>query len=99
MRFFGFHTVDVGGEGVATWQRPDKSGESFCRYLLACAWARLGLPRIWQVDNETTIAGFPAAGRIFTAPVRLARRSCGLSFPSASSTERDSARLQRTRRG
>lgn len=72
LRFFGFHTVDVGGGGVATWQGRDKSGESFCRYLLECAWARLGLPRIWQVDNETTIAGFPGAGRIFTPPVRLA---------------------------
>ncbi len=72
VRFFGFHTVDVGGGGVATWQGRDKSGESFCRYLLECAWARLGLPRIWQVDNETTIAGFPASGRIFTPPVRLA---------------------------
>jgi hypothetical protein len=72
VRFFGFHTVDVGGGGVATWQGPDKSGESFCRYLVECAWARLGLPRIWQVDNETTIAGFPASGRIFTPPVRLA---------------------------
>jgi transposase len=70
VRFFGFHTVDVGGGGVATWQGRDKSGESFCHYLLECAWARLGLPRIWQVDNETTIAGFP--GRPFTPPVRLA---------------------------
>lgn len=70
VRFFAFHTVDVGGGGVATWQGPDKSGESFCRYLAECAWARLGLPKIWQVDNETTIAGFP--GRPFTPPVRLA---------------------------
>jgi hypothetical protein len=70
VRFYGFHTVDVGGGGVATWQGQDKSGDSFCRYLLECAWARLGLPRIWQVDNETTIAGFP--GRPFTPPVRLA---------------------------
>jgi transposase len=70
VRFFGFHTVDVGGGGVATWQGPDKSGESFCHYLSAVAWARLGLPRIWQVDNETTIAGF--AGHPFTPPVRLA---------------------------
>ncbi len=71
-RFFGFHTVDVGGGGVATWQARDKSAESFCRYLVEVAWARLGVPKIWQVDNETTLAGFPAAGRIFTAPVRLA---------------------------
>jgi transposase len=72
LRFFGFHTVDVGGGGVATWQGPDKNGESFCRYLTEVAWARLGVPRIWQVDNETTIAGFPTTGRIFTPPVRLA---------------------------
>lgn len=70
VRFFGFHTVDVGGGGVATWQGPDKSGESFCRYLCECAWARLGLPRVWQIDNETAVAGFP--GRPFTLPVRLA---------------------------
>src|SRR5712692_1735806 len=72
VRFFGFHTVDVGGGGVATWQARDKSAESFCRYLVEVAWERLGLPRIWQVDNETTLAGFPATGRIFTPPVRLA---------------------------
>lgn len=70
MRFFGFHTVDVGGGGIATCQFPDKSGESFCRYLIECAWARLGLPKIWQVDNEASIAGLP--GRPFTLPVRLA---------------------------
>jgi len=72
VRFFGFHTVDVGGGGAATDQHPDKSAESFCRYLLECAWERLGLPLIWQVDNESALAGFPAAGRIFTQPVRLA---------------------------
>ncbi len=72
VRFFSFHTVDVGGGGSATDQHPDKSGESFCRYLVGCAWERLGLPLIWQVDNESALAGFPAAGRIFTQPVRLA---------------------------
>lgn len=72
VRFFDFHTVDVAGGGVATDQRPDKSAESFCRYLVECAWPRLGLPRIWQVDNESALAGFPAAGHIFTQPVRLA---------------------------
>lgn len=72
VRFFDFHTVDVAGGGGATEQRPDKSAESFCGYLSGCAWLRLGLPRIWQVDNESAIAGFPAAGRIFTQPVRLA---------------------------
>lgn len=70
LRFFSFHTVDVGGGGIATWQGPDKSGESFCRYLVETAWARLGLPRIWQIDNEASIAGLP--GRPFTLPVRLA---------------------------
>jgi Homeodomain-like domain len=68
--FFGFHTVDVAGGGVATWQGPDKSAESFCRYLTEVAWIRLGLPLVWQVDNETALAGFP--GRPFTQPVRLA---------------------------
>ncbi len=72
LRFFSFHTVDVGGGGAATEQHPDKSGESFCVYLVGCAWERLGLPLIWQVDNESALAGFPAAGRIFTQPVRLA---------------------------
>ncbi|MDE3097649.1 MAG: helix-turn-helix domain-containing protein [Chloroflexota bacterium] len=72
VRFFDFHTVDVGGGGAATEQRPDKSAESFCGYLTGCAWPKLGLPRIWQVDNESALAGFPAAGRIFTQPVRLA---------------------------
>lgn len=70
LRFFAFHTVDVGGGGIATWQGPDKSGESFCRYLIEAAWARLGLPLIWQIDNEASIAGLP--GRPFTLPVRLA---------------------------
>ena len=69
-RFYSFHTVDVAGGGAATWQGPDRSGESFCRYLIGIAWARLGLPAIWQVDNETSIAGFP--GHPFTLPVRLA---------------------------
>ncbi len=72
VRFFSFHTVDVGGGGSATDQYPDKSGESFCRYLVGCAWERLGVPAIWQVDNESALAGFPAAGHIFTQPVRLA---------------------------
>jgi len=72
VRFFNLHTVDVAGGGVATGQRPDKSAESFCRYLVECAWPRLGLPRTWQVDNEAALAGFPAAGRVFTQPVRLA---------------------------
>lgn len=72
VRFFDFHTVDVAGGGAATEQRPDKSAESFCGYLTGCAWPRLGLPRIWQVDNESALAGFPAAGRVFTQPVRLA---------------------------
>jgi winged helix-turn helix protein len=71
VRFFDFHTVDVAGGGAATEQRPDKSAESFCGHLLV-AWARLGVPRIWQVDNESALAGFPATGRIFTQPVRLA---------------------------
>jgi len=72
VRFFDFHTVDVAGGGAATWQGPDKSAESFCCYLTECAWPRLGLPLIWQVDNEAALAGFPPAGRIFTQPVRLA---------------------------
>ncbi len=72
VRFFSFHTVDVGGGGAATDQHPDKSAESFCRYLAEVAWIRLGLPLIWQVDNESALAGFPAAGHIFTQPVRLA---------------------------
>jgi hypothetical protein len=72
VRFFDFHTVDVAGGGAATEQRPDKSAESFCGHLIECAWPKLGLPRIWQVDNESAIAGFPAAGRVFTQPVRLA---------------------------
>ncbi|MDE3097746.1 MAG: helix-turn-helix domain-containing protein [Chloroflexota bacterium] len=72
VRFFDFHTVDVAGGGIATEQRADKSAESFCGHLVDRAWPRLGLPRIWQVDNESAIAGFPAAGRIFTQPVRLA---------------------------
>jgi len=32
----------------------------------------LGLPRSWQIDNETAVAGFERAGRVFTQPVRLA---------------------------
>lgn len=72
LRFYSFHTVDVAAGGIAGFQFKDKSGESFCRYLVGWAWMRLGLPRIWQVDNESAIAGFPAAGRVFTQPVRLA---------------------------
>jgi len=68
--FFSFHTVDVAGGGAATWQGPDKSAESFCQYLTEVAWIRLGLPIVWQVDNERALAGFP--GRPFTQPVRLA---------------------------
>ena len=68
--FFAFHTVDVAGGGVATWQGPDKSAETFCVYLAEVAWIRLGLPTVWQVDNETALAGFP--GRPFTQPIRLA---------------------------
>jgi len=72
LRFFSFDTVDVGGGGAATWQGPDKSAESFCHYLVLEAWARLGLPWVWQVDNEAALAGFEPAGRVFTQPVRLA---------------------------
>ncbi len=72
LRFFSFHTVDVAGGGVATFQFEDKSAESFCRYLAEIAWPCLGLPRIWQIDNETALAGYPGRGRIFTQPVRLA---------------------------
>lgn len=72
VRFYGFHTVDVAGGGIATWQGPDKSAESFCRYLAEVAWPRLGLPRVWQVDNEIALLGYASAGRIFTQPVRLA---------------------------
>ncbi len=68
--FFEFHTVDVAGGGAATWQGPDKSAESFCVYLTEVAWMRLGLPIVWQLDNESAVAGFP--GRPFTQPVRLA---------------------------
>jgi len=70
--FFSFHTVDVAGGGAASFQFEDKSGESFCLYLLDIAWPQLGLPRIWQVDNETALAGYPRRRRIFTQPVRLA---------------------------
>lgn len=70
LRFYAFHTVDVGGGGIATWQAPDKSATSFCRYLIEIAWARLGLPVIWQLDNEIAVAGFP--GKPFTQTVRLA---------------------------
>ena len=71
-RFFSFHTVDVAGGGVATYQYEDKSAESFCCYLVEVAWQRLGVPLIWQLDNETAVAGFERAGRVFTQPVRLA---------------------------
>ena len=71
-RFYSFHTVDVAAGGTASFQFEDKSGESFCRYLIGCAWAKLGLPRIWQIDNETSVAGFERVGRVFTQPVRLA---------------------------
>ena len=70
LRFYAFHTVDVGGGGIATWQAPDKSAPSFCRYLTQIAWARLGLPRVWQLDNEIAVGGFP--GKPFTQTVRLA---------------------------
>lgn len=70
LRFYAFHTVDVGGGGIATWQGPDKSAQSFCHYLVTVAWARLGLPRIWQLDNEIAVGGF--VGRPFTQTVRLA---------------------------
>jgi Integrase core domain len=56
----------------AICRAPDKSAASFCCYLVEVAWPRLGLPRIWQVDNESALAGFPSAGHIFTQPVRLA---------------------------
>jgi len=72
LRFYSFHTVDVAGGGIAGFQFEDKSGESFCRYLVGCAWLKLGLPRIWQLDNETAVAGFEKVGRVFTQPVRLA---------------------------
>jgi hypothetical protein len=72
VRFYSFHTVDVAGGGIATWQGPDKSAQSFCRYLAEVAWVRLGLPAVWQVDNEIALLGYESAGRIFTQPVRLA---------------------------
>jgi transposase len=72
VRFYSFHTVDVASGGIATWQGPDKSAESFCRYLAEVAWVRLGLPAVWQVDNEIALLGYESAGRIFTQPVRLA---------------------------
>ena len=68
--FYAFHTVDVAGGGAATWQGPDKSAETFCQYLVRVAWKRLGLPLIWQVDNERALEGWP--GRSFTQPLRLA---------------------------
>jgi transposase len=70
LRFYALHTVDVGGGGIATWQAPDKSATSFCHYLIEIAWARLGLPLIWQLDNEIAVGGFP--GKPFTQTVRLA---------------------------
>ncbi len=72
VRFYAFHTVDVAGGGIATWQGPDKSAESFCHYLADVAWVRLGLPRVWQMDNAITVLGYESSGRIFTQPVRLA---------------------------
>lgn len=72
VRFFSFYTLDVAGGGVATDRFPDKGAESFCGHL-AAAWARLGLPRVWQLDNERTVAGFsPRARPPFTQPLRLA---------------------------
>ncbi|MDE3111627.1 MAG: helix-turn-helix domain-containing protein, partial [Chloroflexota bacterium] len=64
--FYSFHTVDVAGGGAASFQFPDKSGESFCRYLAEIAWPALGIPRIWQVDNESALAGLPGQRHIFT---------------------------------
>jgi len=72
LRFYSFHTVDVAGGGIASFQFADKSAESFCRYLVGWAWPKLGLPRVWQVDNESALAGFEHVGRVFTQPVRLA---------------------------
>ena len=72
LRFFALHTVDVAGRGVATFQFEDKSAESFCTYLTEIAWPALGLPKVWQVDNEATLAGYPGRAHIFTQPVRLA---------------------------
>jgi putative transposase len=71
-RFFSFHTIDVAGGGAATFQFEDKSAESFCCYLAEIAWPLLGLPRIWQVDNEATLAGYPDRRHVFTQAVRLA---------------------------
>ena len=72
LRFFSYHTVDVAGGGIACWQSPERGADAYCRYLIECAWARLGVPRLWQVDNEMVLAGFPGKPERFTAPVRLA---------------------------
>ncbi|MBU6424395.1 MAG: helix-turn-helix domain-containing protein [Chloroflexi bacterium] len=70
--FFSFHTVDVAGGGAVAFQFEDKSSESFCVYLLEVVWPVLGIPCIWQVDNEAALAGLPGRPHVFTQPVRLA---------------------------
>lgn len=72
LRFFSYHTVDVAGGGIACWQSPERGADAYCRYLVERAWSRLGVPRVWQVDNEMVLAGFPGRIAAFTAPVRLA---------------------------
>lgn len=72
LRLFSYSTVDVCGGGIACWQSPERSAAAYCTYLVEHAWARLGVPRVWQVDNEMVLAGFPRRPQAFTAPVRLA---------------------------
>ncbi|MGH2748063.1 MAG: helix-turn-helix domain-containing protein [Actinomycetota bacterium] len=72
LRFYAYNTVDVAGGGIATMQSQERSADAYCRYLIEHPWERLGLPRVWQADNETVLAGFPGHPERFTAPVRLA---------------------------
>jgi transposase len=56
IRFYSFHTIDVGGHTAFTSQCTNKQTLSLCLHLIK-TWGYLGVPRVSQMDNEMSAVG------------------------------------------
>jgi len=56
VRFYSFHTIDVGGHTAFTSQCTNKQTLSLCLHLIE-TWRYLGIPRVSQADNEMSAVG------------------------------------------
>lgn len=65
-----FHSIDVLTHAICVTPSLTKTSATACDHVLQ-TWAKLGLPRLHQFDNESVFNGGPTHKRVFGALVRL----------------------------